>query len=552
MIFNYFFSKDTVEDNTLEHNENFLNIQNNFTKTTNNANSLKTTDNIHLDFFMQLGRDLTDDDLNNYMRKCMYSDPYKTIAIIYNCRDRKDGKKEKEISNKAIKWLKNNNWNKTYEKNIYTYIDKYGCWKDILYILLKSQEYNFEYKLIARQLIIDKEKLDNNNNISLCAKWMPSENNHYDKKLNCVRQIVDEIYKLDEKKLKKSYSDKELKNKLKIYREYYLSPLRKKINIIESLMCKNKWTEIEYEKVPGIASKKLKNAFIKHDSERYNKYLQNVISGKSKINVTGILPHELVNYYLNSDNNDIEVNDTIEAQWKTIVEDIKKNGIFDKLIPIVDVSGSMFSANNGSIPAQVSIALGLLISQCTEGLYKNKVITFSEIPEFHLIEGDTLKDQIDCIKKMNWGYNTNFELVAKLIVDFGIMYGLNDSDMPDKLVILSDMQFDQATNNNNDNDNLELLYNTFGKNFINNNYKVPKLIYWNLNSDYSGTFPVNSTIPGTSLISGFSEQLLKIFIEYDEFTPELILNSILEKYIKNVIIDENELHTLSEFEINKS
>ena len=112
------------------------------------------------------------------------------------------------------------------------------------------------------------------------------------------------------------------------------------------------------------------------------------------------------------------------------------------------------------------------------------------------------------------------------------------------------MQFDEATNNNND--NLELLYNTFGKIFINNNYKVPKLIYWNLNSNYSDTFPVNSTIQGTSLISGFSEQLLKIFIEYDEFTPELILNSILEKYIKNVIIDENELLTLSKSKLDKS
>jgi len=78
-------------------------------KTDNNANALSTTNNIFLDLFVNIGRDLSYDELCDYLDKCMKINPYKTIAIIFNCRDRKNGKKEKKISNDAMKWLKNNN-----------------------------------------------------------------------------------------------------------------------------------------------------------------------------------------------------------------------------------------------------------------------------------------------------------------------------------------------------------------------------------------------------------------------------------------------------------
>ena len=276
--------------------------------------------------------------------------------------------------------------------------------------------------------------------------------------------------------------------------------------------------------------------------------------GNTKINVTGILPHELVNYYLTNEN--AEIDNTIESQWKTILQEMKSSKLFNNLISVVDVSGSMFNAKNGSIPAQVAIALGLLISNCTIGSFKNKVITFHETPEFHEIKGETLKEQVECIRKANWGYNTNFESIADLIINYGKQNILSDSDMPQKLVILSDMQFDEAIKNYNYNEEiekdkndtkLELLYDTFSQNFINNNYKVPKLIYWNLNSDNTQSFPVDSKIENTAIISGFSEQLLKIFIEYDDFNPEIVLNKILEKYINEVYVDNQELISLSDY-----
>jgi len=342
------------------------------------------------------------------------------------------------------------------------------------------------------------------------------------------------------------------------YRKEYLSPLRNKINITEKLMCSNNWNNINYENVPAIASKKYKNCFIKHDSERYTSYLNNVMQGKQKINVTGILPHELVNYYLINSN--IETNDTIESQWKTILNNMQKTELFHNLISVVDVSGSMFNAKNGSIPAQVAIALGLLISNCNTGLYKNKIITFDSTPSFHNIEGNTLKEQVECIKNAKWGYNTNFELVADLIISYGKINNLNNNELPQKLIVLSDMQFDESIDNDylstisnqsnyNNNNKLELLYNIFCNKFITNNYNPPKLIYWNLNSDNTNSFPVSSKIENTAIISGFSEQLLKIFMEYDDFNPDIVLDKILDKYINDVIVDNDELVLFSNYKV---
>ena len=544
-------------DNNYYLNENDYLI---YSKTDNNGIALKTTNNIFLDLFVNIGRDYSYEELSNNMNECMKINPYKTIAIIFNCRDRKNGKKEKKISNDAMKWLKKNYWTKTYEGNIYNYINKYGCWNDILtkkYVDL----YDFEIQLIAEQLIKDKKNLELSEPISLCAKWAPSENKKYDKRNNISEKIGLKIYTIldNSNELSDEINKKyKFQNKYKeFYRKMYLTPLRNKINIIEKLMCNNEWNKIKYEKVPAIASKKFKNAFLKHDQERYNEYLNNVMSGNTKINVTGILPHELVNYYLTNEN--AEIDNTIESQWKTILQEIKSSKLFNNLISVVDVSGSMFNAKNGSIPAQVAIALGLLISNCTIGSFKNKVITFHETPEFHEIKGETLKEQVECIKKANWGYNTNFESIADLIINYGKQNILSDSDMPQKLVILSDMQFDEAIKNydyneeiqkDKNNTKLELLYDTFSQNFINNNYKVPKLIYWNLNSDNTQSFPVDSKIENTAIISGFSEQLLKIFMEYDDFNPEIVLDKILEKYIKEVYVDNQELISLSDYKFN--
>jgi hypothetical protein len=541
-----------------------------FTRTENGAVALDTSGNHIVDYFMMYTRTLTTEQNHQFLEKCWAINPQKTVAVIFNGRDRLKGKKEKTVSNQAMLWLRNNK-PYTYMNNILTYVNKYGRWKDLLYICYENEgdgiiHKNYELTLFANKLREDlmdlkiqemrdeeavsptsaTDKPNKMNSVSLCAKWSPSENDRNDRRKQFAKKIATILYgKEDTKKMEK-------------YRKEYLVPLRNKINIVETLMCNNEWDKINYEGVPGVASRRLHNAFNNHDSERYCEYLAKVRSGDAKINVTGILPHELAGYYINLRNtqDEYEENETIELQWKTIVDNVKNSGcdVLGNSLAIIDLSGSMFSASNGSIPAQVAIALGIITSQCCKGMFKNKFITFSENPEMvSLIPDAEYAEYTEkgiepslytCFKSLvdvEFGFNTDFVKCCKMIIEYGKEHNICDEDMPKKLFIYTDMQFDEATSDNNENNGIEVLYKTIVKMFKASDYTPPKFIFWNLNSSHKESFPVNCKTEGTAMISGFSEQLLKIFMTYDEFKPELIVEEILAPYLPEIFIDDSEI-----------
>jgi len=225
-------------------------------------------------------------------------------------------------------------------------------------------------------------------------------------------------------------------------------------------------------------------------------------------------------------------------------------------LAVIDLSGSMFSASNGSIPAQVAISLGIITSQCCNGMFKNKFITFSDKPELvSLIPDELYKEYTEkgiepslytCFKSLidvvEYGYNTDFVKCCDSIIKYGKDNNVNDEDMPKKLFIFTDMQFDEATvDNDKETNGIETLYRTIVKMFKAANYTAPKFIFWNLNSSHKQSFPVNCKTEGTAMISGFSEQLLKIFMTYDEFKPDLIVEEILSQYLQDIVIDDTEI-----------
>ena len=561
-----------------------------FTHTENGAIALDTTGSDIVDYFMLYTRTLTKEQNHQFLEKCWAVNPKKTVAIIFNGRDRLKGKKEKTVSNQAMLWLRDNK-PYTYMNNILTYVNNYGCWKDLLYICYENKgdgmiNNNYELTMFADRLredlsdlkiseivaeaanadeavdaaaeaanaaeATDAAEADANpkpkkiKSVSLCAKWAPSENDRNDSRKHFAKKIATILYDRDDAK------------KMEKYRKEYLAPLRKKINIVEKLMCNNEWDKINYEGVPGVASRRLHKAFSNHDSDRYCDYLAKVRSGNAKINITGILPHELANYYVNlrSTQDEYEENETIELQWRAVVNDVKSSGILGNSLAIIDLSGSMFSASNGSVPAQVAISLGIITSMCCKGLFKNKFITFSDTPELvSLIPDDLYKEYTEkgiepslytCFKSLvdvEFGYNTNFVKSCEMIIKYGKEHNIADADMPKKLFIFTDMQFDEATVDvvGKEKNGIEVLYKTIVKLFKAADYTAPKFIFWNLNSSHKQSFPVNCKTEGTAMISGFSEQLLKIFMTYDEFKPELIVEEILAPYLPEIFIDDSEL-----------
>jgi hypothetical protein len=478
---------------------------------------LNTTSNANLDLFTQLVRGINKTDLINYLDKSWELSKIKTLAIIFNSRDRLKGKKEKEISNFCLLWLKHYH-NEIYKKHILIYINEYGCWNDVNYIITKTKIHNYEYKLFADQLKKDKELLENNENISLCAKWVISPG--HKKVIKIARHIFPDI---------KNYQEK--------YRKEYIIPLRKKLDIIESKLCNKDWELIDYSKVPAKALSIYKKSFIKNDNEKYTEFLNDVANNKIKLKISGLLPHEIIKKYYDSDLSTVD--ETLELEWKAFVDIYRDKEEFNGIIPIVDVSGSMFDCSTSVKPIYVSIALGLLISELNSGYLHNKVMTFSRNPTFINIEGETLKDKIKSISTAPFGLNTNFLKVADLIIASSL---LDPTFYYKKIICLTDMQFDTANGvNGYDNDETEILMNSknthdiFISKFKNSGLDIPELIYWNLSSKYNN-FPIDMNYENTSIISGFSEQLLKVILNNDKINPLSLMEQVLEPYYKNILI----------------
>ena len=146
---------------------------------------------------------------------------------------------------------------------------------------------------------------------------------------------------------------------------------------------------------------------------------------------------------------------------------------------------------------------------------------------------------LECINSMlniDYGFSTDFVKCCECIISYGIENNIPDSEMPKKLFVFTDMQFNEASESR---DNMETIYENIIKKFKLSGYTAPKFIFWNLNSQSSNAFPVNYDTEGTAIISGFSEQLLKIFMNYDDFNPNIIVDEILEPYEKNVIISDD-------------
>ena len=471
------------------------------------------TNNPNLDLFIKMVRQINRDDLEIYLEKSWEFDKLKTIAIIFNSRDRINGKKEKMISNYSMLWLKKNH-NNIYKKNIINYINLYGCWNDLNFFIKFNKKNNYEYKLFSEQLLKDIEILNNdeiiNKNISLCSKWVISPNH---------KDVI---------KIARYLFNNELKNYQERYRKEIIKPLRTHLDLLETKLCNKNYEEIDYKKIPAKALSMYVKSFKRNDAEKYQNYLNDVKNNKVAMKITGLLPHEIIKKYIQNIEL-IEIDETLELQWKTFVNNFKNEYYdnYDDIIPIVDVSGSMFegTGNNNIKPIYVSVALGLFLSELNRNELHNKVITFTNNPKFFEIRGETLKDRIKCLLNAPFGLNTNFLKVADLII--------NNSIYHKRIICFTDMQFDSSYDNSNY--SLQDIHNLFMSKFTNNNYEKPTLIYWNLNGKYNDC-PINNDMENTSIISGFSEQLLKIILKTNEISPVILMEEIIKPYYDNIIL----------------
>uniref|UniRef100_A0ACD5VQP3 Uncharacterized protein n=1 Tax=Avena sativa TaxID=4498 RepID=A0ACD5VQP3_AVESA len=383
--------------------------------------------------------------------------------------------------------------------------------------------------------------------IGLAAKWCPTPGSSFDRTTLLCEAIARHLFPRDSNP---EYA--ELQEEHYTYQVLYrlrrevLVPLRKILELPEVYMSAQLWSNLPYTRVASVAMRRYKYLFKKHDEERFAKYLEDVEAGKAKIAAGALLPHEIAASAYRGVDDDVS-----ELQWRRMVDDLRVKGSLRNCISVCDVSGSMHGT-----PMEVCIALGVLTSELSEKPWAGKVITFSATPEIHLIKGMTLREKMAFVREMQWDMNTNFQAVFDQILQTAVEARLAPEKMIRTVFVYSDMEFDEVSRSDGgggyygyggygrrspepfgpwDTD-----YKVICRKFTDAGYGdvVPQIVFWNLRD--SRSTPVTSTQPGVAMVSGFSKNLLKIFLQNDGVVnPEAIMNTAIagEEYQKLAVFD---------------
>ncbi|EAS34537.2 uncharacterized protein CIMG_05561 [Coccidioides immitis RS] len=353
--------------------------------------------------------------------------------------------------------------------------------------------------------------------LSLCGKWAPSLQKFHDKHTRIATTIAEILFPRDKVAQPDDNREMYLKRAREQYRFWTTSKLRKALQCVECDISANTLSNINYGRVPSLAMDQYKKLFIKKDGERFGQYVVKVAEGKAKISGAILAPGPLVlqaKKYSSAE--DSIKQSVVNLQWRTLVQRIKDCGSLTHSIAVSDVSGSMLQrTDDGKCTLMdTAIGLGLIVSETTEPPFGGKVITFSRDPQVLNIGGAndprTFSEQVTALQHSEWGFNTDFLKVFKLILDIAVTSKVKSEDMVKRLFVFSDMQFDAARYSS---DNWDTHHQIITKDFAAAGYEPPELVYWNLNGSDIHNVPVTKDMPGTALVSGNSQAMLKVFLE---------------------------------------
>lgn len=485
----------------------------NVSVTENGAVGYATTGKNLLDMNFKISsyRNKSDKEIIVDFKKAWFENKELALKFLFYVRDAREGAGERRLFRVAIKEIADE-----LDERVFEWITKYGRYDDI-FAFENTKLENVMFTFIDTQLREDGEAIKRGEPISLLGKWLPSENTSSDK----TKKIA--------KKVRKA-----LNLSSRQYR-IILSKLRKYLDVTERKLCANEWSEVDYEKVSSQANLKYNSAFLRHDEKRRREYLDALSKGEAKINSSVLFPHDIVhNYGVNQGywSQSLKKKDqALEAMWKGLPDYVNGNS---KILVVRDGSGSMTDTvgNTSTSALDVATALSIYFSEKQEGEFKDKFITFSSNPKFvDLSNYDNLHDKLQRCYCEDDCSNTDIEKTFDLVLKTAVDNHLEQKDIPD-LLIISDMEFDAARGyyggwENYDSKSEATLFKIISDKFKVAGYKMPKLIFWNVNSR-TGTIPVKQNDNGVILVSGFSPAVTKMVLS-NELDPYKALLSILDR-----------------------
>ncbi len=475
--------------------------------TENGAVTNESTGDFCLDLFATIGaiRRESDSEIESRFVRAYTENKDIATKILFFARDVRGGLGERRVFRVILKWLASNE-GETVKKNL-KYIAEYGRYDDLLVLIGTPCEKEM-IEVIKAQFDVDMKAMEDKKEVSLLAKWLPSVN-------TSNKETV-----LMAKKIAKAFNMNDVS-----YRKA-LSSLRAHIKIIENNLRKKDYS-FDYEKQPSKAMFKYRKAFIRNDGERYSEFIGKVEKGEAKLNASTLAPYELVEPFMlgySMRKLSKEEQKSINATWNSLPD----YGSDENAIAVIDTSGSMYCSGK-PVAASVALSLGIYFAERNKGYFKNHFIEFSARPQLIEIKGETFADKLCYLASFNEVANTNIEAVFDLILKAAVKHKLPQSELPSKLYLISDMEFDEAV------DNAELTnFENAKKKFEEKGYKLPDIVFWNVASRNKQQ-PVTKNDNGVVLVSGCTPRLFSM-VASGEMNPLVFMMEVIEseRYAKIV------------------
>ena len=476
----------------------------NFTYTENGGITHKTTKSDLLDMFAMGAayRNRSDADVILLFKNAYAENPVYALKCLFYIRDIRGGQGERRFFRVCMRWLANNHSDAA-ERNL-KYVAEFGRWDD-LYEFVGTPLEMQAFKVMRDQLALDVQC----KTPSLLAKWLKSENTS-SKASKALGRKTRQHFGMTSRQYRKT-----------------LSILRERINVLERLMSEGRWDEIEFDKIPSRAGLIYKNAFARHDLERAKNenvqtYAEFAKDTTKTVNAKALYPYECVakavkvmradHYWSNSY---VDIDDTdrlmVNKYWDNLA-DYFQNATFNG-IAVVDTSGSMTGwGNEAAAPINVAISLGLYCAEHNNGPFANNYISFSSRPQLIRTEGVDFCDKVARIYKTNLCENTNIEATFDLLLQTALQPGVKREDIPQNVIIISDMEFDAATSSwrsssSINSHNYETVMEGIARKWANYGLELPHLIFWNVDARQNNIPMLGNG--RVSFVSGFSPSIFE-------------------------------------------
>ena len=459
-------------------------VKNQPARTENGMRARKSTANACVDLFFKIGasrgKDITKDFVAAYVE-----DKDVALRIAQWARDARGGSGERELFRQILSYLEKHD--KEAAAKLLAKVPEIGRWDDIF--VFKDKSLKWEAFTMLGNALREKN--------GLAAKWTPRQG-----------PLAAEI-----------------RAHFGMSPKFYRKSLVEMTKVVEQQMCAGKWDEINHSHVPSVAAARYKKAFSRHGT-KFAEYVEKLKKGDAdvKVNASAVYPYDVLkgvmNFHYNNNYGKTEL-DHIVAQWEAL-----PNYVGDaSILPLVDVSGSMNTSIGGgkTTAMDVAVSLGLYLADKNKGKFKDTFLTFSSKPELLHLKGNVVQKAAQMVKS-SWDMSTDLHKALDKILSTAVAGKVPQEEMPQMLLILSDMQFNSCVTHD------DTALGMIKRKYQDAGYEAPAIVFWNLNA--KDNVPVKHDKSGVALVSGFSPAIVKSVLstDMDQFTPEGIM-------LKTVMVD---------------